>query len=78
MRDREAAMIFGYHVEVRPLSARLGGGFVAYAPALTGCVADGESRDEALRNLEDAMSCWLAAARAQRRPIPRAELRLHA
>ena len=59
-----------YRVEVRKLSADLGGGFVAFAPQLTGCVSDGESAASALLNLEDAVEMWLDAAREQRRPIP--------
>jgi antitoxin HicB len=57
----------GYLVEVRELSGRLGGGFVAFAPALKGCVADGESRAIALLNLEEAIGCWLEAARERER-----------
>ena len=78
MRDKEPLMIRGYHVEVRPLAAHLGGGFVAFAPALNGCVADGESPDEALSNLDDAILCWLEVAHAERRPAPSIAIRLHA
>jgi antitoxin HicB len=63
--------IRGYDVDVQKLSAELGGGFVALAPALKGCLADGETRDEAIRNLEDAIACWLDAAQAKGRRIPR-------
>ncbi|QNP44576.1 type II toxin-antitoxin system HicB family antitoxin (plasmid) [Sphingomonas daechungensis] len=58
-------MIEGRLVEVSKLSEQLGGGFVAFAPALKGCVADGESRAIALLNLEDAIGCWLEAARPE-------------
>ena len=60
----------GYEVDVERLSADLGGGFVAFAPALKGCIADGETRDQALRDLEDAVCCWLEAARSKGRRIP--------
>jgi predicted RNase H-like HicB family nuclease len=62
--------IEGYRVEVRPLSPRLGSGFVAFAPELVGCVSDGESRVIALLNLKDAIECWLEEARASGRPTP--------
>jgi predicted RNase H-like HicB family nuclease len=78
MRDKEATMIRGYHVEVRPLLPHLGGGFVAFAPDLTGCLSDGETPDEALRNLDDAILCWLETAQAEHRHIPRAAIRLRA
>jgi predicted RNase H-like HicB family nuclease len=62
--------IGGYKVEVQKLSSALGGGFVAFAPELMGCIADGESRAVALLNLEDAIECWVEGARATGRPVP--------
>ena len=64
----------GYKVQVEELSPNLGGGFVAFAAELAGCVSDGESRTAALLNLEDAMISWLEAARVMGRPIPEPEL----
>jgi predicted RNase H-like HicB family nuclease len=61
----------GYEIKIEPLRDRLGGGFVAYAPALRGCVADGDTQAEALKNLGDAIDCWLVIARAKGRTIPR-------
>ena len=63
-------IVQGCRVEVRDLKLDLGGGFVAFAPALIGCVADGESRMVTLLNLEDAILCWIAAARADGRTVP--------
>jgi len=51
-----------YRVYVEPLVARLGGGFVAYAPELDGCVADGETPQEALSAIYDAIECWIEGA----------------
>jgi predicted RNase H-like HicB family nuclease len=62
--------IRGYDVIVQQLSDRLGGGIVAYAPALKGCVADGRTEEEALANLQDAIHCWLETARSKGYPIP--------
>lgn len=61
-----------YRVFVEPLVPELGGGFVAYAPDLTGCVSDGETPDEALHNIYDAIACWLDAARERGDLIPAA------
>ncbi len=48
-----------YRVYVEPLVDRLGGGFVAYAPDLPGCIADGADPREALEAIYDAIACWL-------------------
>ena len=42
----------------------------AYVPDLPGCMSDGETREEAARNIEDAIACWLEEARALGREIP--------
>jgi predicted RNase H-like HicB family nuclease len=63
-------MVRGYDVVIDLLSPRLGGGYVAYAPALKGCVAQGHTRDAAREHLADAIDCWLAYARIVGRRIP--------
>lgn len=37
------------------------GGFTAYVPALRGCVSEGDTEEEALDNIKDAISTWLDA-----------------
>lgn len=66
-------MIAGYEVEVERLTARLGGGYVAYAPELKGCLADGATREEALHRLADAIECWLLAAKVKGRTTSAAD-----
>jgi predicted RNase H-like HicB family nuclease len=65
-------MVRGYEVVVELLNRKLGGGFVAYAPVLTGCVADGTTSEEALENLGDAIDCWIEYARQSGRRVPHA------
>ena len=60
-----------YRVYVEPLAAHLGGGFVAYAPELDGCLADGQSPSEALAAIYDAIDCWIEGANESGRAIPR-------
>ncbi len=60
-----------YRVFVERLAPRLGGGFVSYAPELMGCVSDGETPDEALRNIYDAITSWIETAQARGESIPR-------
>ena len=51
-----------YPIVVEALSAEDGGGFLATAPDLPGCMSDGETREEAARNVEDAIACWIEEA----------------
>lgn len=44
--------------------------FLAEAPALPGCMAHGNSYEEALRNVRDAMAFWIDVARERGESIP--------
>lgn len=60
-----------YSVVLRPLAAEDGGGWIALVPDLPGCMSDGESADEALRNVKDAIEEWKDAAARLGRSVPR-------
>ena len=45
-------------------------GYVAYAPALKGCVSQGETREEALRNVKEAMEVYVEALLEDGLPVP--------
>ena len=45
-------------------------GFIAVAPDLPGCSAFGETQEEALDELQDAIHAWMEAARVAHNPIP--------
>jgi antitoxin HicB len=64
-----------YPVIIEPLSAEDGGGFIATVPDLPGCASDGETPEEALANVQDAISAWIEEARALGRKIPKASQR---
>jgi antitoxin HicB len=59
-----------YEVDILPLSEIDGGGFAAIAPELPGCRSDGETPQEALENIYDAIACWIEAAQEMGRPVP--------
>ena len=61
---------FEYEVDILPLSLADGGGFTAVAPELPGCRSDGETPQEALDNIYDAITCWIEAAQEMGRPVP--------
>jgi predicted RNase H-like HicB family nuclease len=44
--------------------------FIAEVPELPGCMAHGESQDEALRHVQDAMAAWIEVAQEIGRSIP--------
>ena len=35
------------------------GGFTAYVPTLPGCISEGDDRDDALRNIREAIELYL-------------------
>ncbi|HBK06388.1 MAG TPA: hypothetical protein DDZ81_11060 [Acetobacteraceae bacterium] len=64
MTDREYPMV------VTALSDEDGGGFIAMAPDLKGCIADGETPEAAIAELHSAIQEWLDEARRLNREIP--------
>jgi antitoxin HicB len=60
-----------YSVLVEPLPAEEGGGFLATVPDLPGCMSDGETPEEAVTNVQDAILAWLEAARDLGHEIPK-------
>jgi predicted RNase H-like HicB family nuclease len=46
------------------------GGFGAYVPDLPGCVAVGETREEAMRLIREAIEFHLEAMREEGLPVP--------
>ena len=62
--------LFGYAVTIRQLSEDDGGGWIAQIPEIGGCIADGESVDEALEAIKDMLELWLISAKKNKKPIP--------
>ena len=46
------------------------GGYVATVPALPGCVSQGDSRAEVLKNIEEVIELYLEDIREAGEPIP--------
>ncbi len=49
---------------------RADGNYSAYSPDLPGCVATGESRDEAISNMHSAIEMHIAGLKEDGLPIP--------
>jgi antitoxin HicB len=60
-----------YTIEIRPLTAEEGGGFLATFPDLPGCMADGETREEAIAEARDAFESWMEAQKEWGREYPK-------
>ena len=59
-----------YPVIISPIPQADGGGFAAIVPDLPGCMSDGETPEEAIANVEDAISEWIATAVARGKKVP--------
>jgi predicted RNase H-like HicB family nuclease len=47
------------------------GGWVAEVPSLPGCVSQGETKEETLAHIREAISTWLEAAQEAGIPTPK-------
>ena len=45
-------------------------GYVAYAPALKGCVSQGGTKEEAIKNIKEAMEAYVEALLEDGLPVP--------
>ena len=45
-------------------------GYVAYAPTLKGCVSQGETKEQTLRNIKEAMEVYVEALVEDGLPLP--------
>jgi antitoxin HicB len=59
-----------YAVRIERLADSEGGGYVATVPELPGCVCDGESPEEALKNVQEAIASWIEGAQEWKMDIP--------
>lgn len=59
-----------YAVVVLKLSQEDGGGYLALVPDLYGCMSDGETPEEAVSNVQEAVADWLEVSRQMNRSIP--------
>jgi antitoxin HicB len=65
-----------YPIVVEPLPIEDGGGFVATAPDLPGCMSDGATPEEAVSNIQDAIAVWIEAAHDFGHAVPKPSRRV--
>jgi antitoxin HicB len=60
-----------YPVRIERLAESDGGGYLATVPALPGCMSDGETPEEALKNVQEAIASWIEAAKEWKQDVPK-------
>ncbi len=63
-------MTLEYPIMIAPLTPEDGGGFLATVPDLLGCTTDGDTPEEALAGIADAIAEWIDTARHLGRAVP--------
>lgn len=66
-QERSQTSIMKYRVVIE---SDEDGVFVAECPALPGCISQGMTRTEALANIKDAMTGYLASLKKHGEPVP--------
>ncbi len=46
------------------------GSWVAECPSLPGCISEGQTRDQAISNIREAIKAYIAALEEDRLPVP--------
>ena len=62
-----------YHYTII-LEHQADGGFHAFCPTLKGCHSQGDSLDEAIENMREAIQAYLESVKAHGEPIPQEDL----
>jgi predicted RNase H-like HicB family nuclease len=60
-----------YAVRIERLADSDGGAYLATVPDLLGCMSDGETPEEALKNVQEAIVSWIEAAKEWKQEIPK-------
>ena len=63
-----------YAVRIERLAESDGGGYLATVPDLPGCMSDGETPEEALKNVQEAITSWTEVANAEKLRILKEEI----
>lgn len=67
MKKQKVKKVLKYTVVFEPAE---GGGYVASVPALPGCISQGETFEEAVSMIKDAISGYLAVLKEKGEEIP--------
>ena len=59
-----------YPINISPIPEDEGGGYLITFPDLPGCIADGDTLDEAVAEVRDAFAAWTVAEQADKGELP--------
>lgn len=59
-----------YPINLSPIPEDEGGGYLVTFPDLPGCIADGDTVEEAIAEARDAFAAWTAAVREDKGKVP--------
>jgi antitoxin HicB len=59
-----------YPIHVSPIPVDEGGGYMVSMPDLPGCIADGDTIDEAIIEARDAFAAWIMAEQKDKGKLP--------
>lgn len=59
-----------YPINISPVPADEGGGYMVSFPDLPGCIADGTTIDEAISEAHDAFEAWVMAEQEDKGKLP--------
>lgn len=62
--------LYGYKVRLFKLSEEQGGGWGAEVEELKGCLADGETPEEAIESLKEVVDEWVEILKQDGKPLP--------
>lgn len=67
MVKKKVKKVFKYTAIFEPAEE---GGYVVYVPALPGCVTEGDTLEEAMEMVKDAITGYIASLKKHNEPIP--------
>jgi antitoxin HicB len=71
MKTKNKTKFEDYPFDLRPLTKAEGGGWLITWPDLPGCMSDGETPEEAIKNGRDAFAAWVSVRQEElKQPVP--------
>ena len=64
-------MTLEYEIRISRLAESDGGGYLATAPDHPGCMSDGATPEEALKNVQGAIASWIESANEWKMEVPK-------